>query len=111
MIEARVGDGTYVRAPSELAALLARRVQRARLNEAVEVRAALEKQAAHLAAQRRTTEEVTRLRELLARQQAAVDTGDRAAYTLADEASKMEHSGFCRRGRPSWTFGGDTGHQ
>src|SRR5579863_2791873 len=108
MIEARVGDGTYVRAPSELAALLARRVQRARLNEAVEVRAALEKQAAHLAAQRRTTEEVTRLRELLARQQAAVDTGDRAAYTLADEASKMEHSGFCRRGRPSWTFGGDT---
>jgi DNA-binding FadR family transcriptional regulator len=35
MIEARVGDGTYVRAPSELAAPLARRVQRARLNEAV----------------------------------------------------------------------------
>ncbi len=84
MIEARVGDGTYVRAPSELAAPLARRVQRARLNDAVEVRAALEKQAAHLAAQRRTTEEVTRLRELLATQQAAIDTGDRVTYTQAD---------------------------
>ncbi len=84
MIEARVGDGTYVRAPSELAAPLARRVQRARLSEAVEVRAALEKQAAHLAAQRRTIEEVTRLRELLATQQTAVDTGDRATYTQAD---------------------------
>jgi DNA-binding FadR family transcriptional regulator len=84
MIEARVGDGTYVRAPSELAAPLMRRVQRARLNDAIEVRAALEKQAAYLAALRRTSEEVTRLRALLATQQRAVVSGDRASYTEAD---------------------------
>ena len=51
----------------------------------VQVRAALEAVGlAHLAAQRRTTEEVTRLRELLATQQAAIDTGDRVTYTQAD---------------------------
>jgi DNA-binding FadR family transcriptional regulator len=86
MIEARVGDGTYVRAPSELAAPLMRRVQRGRLHDAIEVRAALEKQVAHLAALRRTTDEVSQLRDLLATQQAAVAAGDRAAYTETDAA-------------------------
>jgi DNA-binding FadR family transcriptional regulator len=84
MIEARVGDGTYVRAPSELAVPLTRRVQRGRLAEAVEVRTALEKQAAHLAALRRTHGGVARLRELLALQRAAVAGCDRAGYIEAD---------------------------
>jgi DNA-binding FadR family transcriptional regulator len=85
MIEARVGDGTYVRAPSELAAPLARRVQRSSLRDALEVRAALEKQAAHLAALRRTSVEVALLREFLATQRAAIVTGDRGSYTRADK--------------------------
>src|SRR5579871_4479237 len=76
LIEARVGDGTYVRAPSELAAPLVRRVQRGRFDDAIEVRAALEKQAAHLAALRRTSEEVARLRELLAALRAAILAND-----------------------------------
>jgi DNA-binding FadR family transcriptional regulator len=84
MIEARVGDGTYVRAPSELAAPLAKRVRRSPLSDAIEVRAALEKQAAHLAATRRTAKEVAQLRELLAQLQAAVAKSDRASYTSAD---------------------------
>lgn len=84
MIEARVGDGTYVRAPSELAAPLAKRVRRSSLNDAIEVRAALEKQAAYLAAKRRTEEEVTRLKECFAVLQAAAAERDRASYTRAD---------------------------
>ena len=84
MIEARVGDGTYVRALTELAAPLVRRVKRGSLKDAIEVRAALEKEAAHLAALRRTKKEVSRLRQCLAAQKAAIVGGDRASYTEAD---------------------------
>jgi DNA-binding FadR family transcriptional regulator len=85
MLEARAGDGTYVRTPSELAAPLVRRAQRARLEEAVEVRLLLEQQAARLAAERRSPADVARLRELLAAQQAASAAGDRVAYAAADD--------------------------
>ena len=85
MLEARAGDGTYVRAPSELAAPLVRRAQRARLEEAVEVRILLEQQAARLAAERRSDDDVVRLRALLSAQQAASAAGDRVAYTAADD--------------------------
>jgi DNA-binding FadR family transcriptional regulator len=84
MIEARVGDGTYVRAPSELASSLARRVRRSSLGDAIEVRAALEKQAAHLAAKRRTVEEVAQLNSFLTVLRAAAVGRDRASYTRAD---------------------------
>jgi DNA-binding FadR family transcriptional regulator len=84
MIEARVGDGTYVRAPTELAAPLVRRVKRGSLKDAIEVRAALEKQAAYLAALRRTKKEVSRLRQCLVIQKAAIVGGDRASYIAAD---------------------------
>jgi len=86
MLEARPGDGTYVRAPSELAAPLMRRARRARLEEAVEVRSLLEQQAAGLAALRRTDADVRRLRALLAQQRRASEDGDRAAYAEADAA-------------------------
>src|ERR1700680_1990412 len=52
MIEARAGDGTYVRALSELELPLVRRASRAKLDDAVEVRGLLEQQAARLAALR-----------------------------------------------------------
>jgi DNA-binding FadR family transcriptional regulator len=84
MIEARAGDGTYVRAPSELAAPLVRRARRARLKDAVEVRLLLEQQAARLAALRRGTADVARLRELLAVQQATGAAGDRDSFAAAD---------------------------
>ena len=86
MLEARPGDGTYVRALSELEAPLVRRARRARLEEAVEVRALLEQQAARLAALRRTDADVRRLRTLLAAQRDASAADDRAAYAAADEA-------------------------
>jgi DNA-binding FadR family transcriptional regulator len=83
MLEARPGDGTYVRAPNELEAPLVRRARRA-LEEAVEVRALLEQQVARLAAERRTEADIRRLRALLERQRAASDAEDRAAYAKAD---------------------------
>lgn len=84
MLEARPGDGTYVRALSELEAPLVRRARRARLEESVEVRSLLEQQAARLAALRRTDKDVRRLRELLERQRRASVAGQRAAYAEAD---------------------------
>jgi DNA-binding FadR family transcriptional regulator len=84
MLEARPGDGTYVRTPSELEAPLVRRARRARLDEAVEVRALLEQQAARLAAERRTEADVRGLRAILERQRKASEAGDSAAYAKAD---------------------------
>lgn len=84
MLEARAGDGTYVRAPSELAFPLLRRVKRGNLVEAVEVRAGLERQAARFAAERRTAAEVARMRELLADLRMAVENDDRNTYTDVD---------------------------
>jgi DNA-binding FadR family transcriptional regulator len=86
MLEARPGDGTYVRAFSELAVPLLRRARRAHLREAVEVRCVLEQHAASLAAQRRSKRDVARLRALLRRQREASATGDLAAYAEADAA-------------------------
>lgn len=84
MIEARAGDGTYVRTPSELAAPLVRRARRAKLEDAVEVRLLLEQQAARLAAMRRRTEDIEPLRELLAVLQATGAAGDRVSFAAAD---------------------------
>src|SRR5262249_35945478 len=84
LLEARPGDGTYVRAPSELEAPLMRRARRARLEEAVEVRSLLEQHAARLAAVRRKSDDVRRLRALLQQQRRASESGDRVAYAEAD---------------------------
>ena len=63
---------------------LVRRVRRAQLSEAVEVRSLLEQQAAKLAAARRKDEDVVRLRALLARQREASESGDKSLYAVAD---------------------------
>jgi DNA-binding FadR family transcriptional regulator len=84
MLQPRAGDGTYVRAPSELAVPLSRRAKRGSLRDAVEVRAGLERQAARLAAERRTDAAVTRMRELLDALRLAVMAQDRESYTSAD---------------------------
>jgi DNA-binding FadR family transcriptional regulator len=96
MLEARAGDGTYVRAPSELAVPLLRRVKRGNLAEAVEVRAGLERQAARLASERRTDAEVARMRELLGELRTAVTRDDRAVYTAVDAELHRTILGCCR---------------
>jgi DNA-binding FadR family transcriptional regulator len=84
LLETRVGDGTYVRALSELEAPMMRRAHRAGTADAVEFRAVLERGAARLAAARHKSSDVARLRELLQRQREAGMAGDRAAYAAAD---------------------------
>lgn len=86
LLETRVGDGTYVRAFSELEAPLVRRTQRAGAGDAVELRAVLERGAARLAAQRRSAADIAQLRQLLQRQRAAGLAGDATAYAEADAA-------------------------
>jgi DNA-binding FadR family transcriptional regulator len=84
LLESRVGDGTYVRAQSELEAPLIRRARRAGAADAVEFRAVLERAAARFAAERRTSTDVAKLRELLQRQRQAGLAANRTAYAQAD---------------------------
>jgi DNA-binding FadR family transcriptional regulator len=76
LLERRQGSGTYVLAASELAGAVSRRVAGAHQHHILEVRRTLEVGAARLAAGRRTTEDLARLRALLARRTAASRAGD-----------------------------------
>ncbi|NKX52992.1 FadR/GntR family transcriptional regulator [Arthrobacter mobilis] len=86
LLEARPGDGTYVRAASELGVTLHRRVGAGDAEEAYEVRSMLEQGGAALAAQRATAEQLSALHEVLRRRDAARDQGDEAAYVAEDLA-------------------------
>jgi DNA-binding FadR family transcriptional regulator len=86
LLEARVGDGTYVRSFSELESALVRRARRASLKDAVEMRCLLEQSAAKLAALRRTDADVARMREIFERQRKVSLASDLAAYSEADDA-------------------------
>lgn len=83
LLEARPGDGTYVRAGSELGAVLERRVRRGRPDDAVEVRSMLECQGARLAAQRATPDRLDPIRAALRERDGATDA---AAFAAADLA-------------------------
>jgi DNA-binding FadR family transcriptional regulator len=61
LLEVRQGDGTYVRADSDLGAALQRRLRRGSVTETVEVRHSCERLAARLAAERRTDEDLERI--------------------------------------------------
>lgn len=66
LLEVRQGDGTYVRATSEVSGAI-RRLAGSELREVLQVRRTLEVEGAGLAATERTEEEVAELRALLAR--------------------------------------------
>ncbi|WP_051819455.1 FadR/GntR family transcriptional regulator [Streptomyces sp. NRRL S-920] len=86
LLEPRQGDGTYVRANSDFGAAVQRRLRRAGVLEAYEVRACLERDAARHAAQRRTQEDLASLRAALAERGQAWESGDTAAFIDADMA-------------------------
>ncbi|MDT7691042.1 MAG: hypothetical protein QOI75_409, partial [Pseudonocardiales bacterium] len=69
MLEPRQGDGTYVRADDDLGAAMLRRLRRSGHLEAIEVRASLERDAARLAALRRTPADIRALRAAMARRE------------------------------------------
>ncbi|MDX1755542.1 MAG: FadR/GntR family transcriptional regulator [Marinobacter sp.] len=80
MLETRQGDGTYVRATRDAGETM-RRIERARLQDQLEVRQMLESEAAGLAASRRTPEEL----------QAMSDALDRRAQAGDDIPARIEH--------------------
>lgn len=86
LLEARQGQGTYVRATSELAAALRRRAISARMLEVLEVRRALESEAAGLAAQRRTADDLARIDRAAAERLARWEAGDQSGLIDADLA-------------------------
>jgi len=72
MLGARAGYGTFVRATNDVAPTLARRLDQERDVDVAEVRALLEREAARLAALRRTPEQLARLNEALAERTALI---------------------------------------
>jgi DNA-binding FadR family transcriptional regulator len=86
LLDARQGQGTYVRATSELAAALRRRATSARMLEVLEVRRALESEAAGLAAQRRTAKDLARIDRAAAERLARWEAGDQQGLVDADLA-------------------------
>ncbi|MBU7318097.1 FadR/GntR family transcriptional regulator [Paenibacillus oleatilyticus] len=84
LLTARQGDGTYVRSSSSLGPALVRRLRRSNATETLEVRCALEQEAARLAALRRTPEEIETFRSLLSACDAAAAAQDIEGYIEAD---------------------------
>ncbi|GGT63158.1 MULTISPECIES: FadR/GntR family transcriptional regulator [Actinomadura] len=84
LLESRQGDGTYVRATSELSGAVRRRLETAELVEILEVRRGFEVEAARLAATRRTDADIAAIAVALARRDAAWAAGEHSAFVEAD---------------------------
>lgn len=84
LLDVRQGDGTYVRATSELDAALARRLERSTALETLEVRAPLEREAARLAATRRDPADLRAIADALRERDALRPTADLAGFVAAD---------------------------
>jgi DNA-binding FadR family transcriptional regulator len=86
LLERRQGSGTYVIGSTELSTAVARRVAEAQLADVLEVRRALEVEAARLAALRRTDKDLEALDNALAAREAAWRGGSAATFIEADVA-------------------------
>lgn len=84
VLEPRRGDGTYVRASSDLGAALLRRAQRTTAEHVLAVRTSLERDAAAAAALHRTESDIAAIRVALAARRAACEQPDRARFAAAD---------------------------
>ncbi|GIH98059.1 FadR/GntR family transcriptional regulator [Planobispora takensis] len=89
LLECRQGDGTYVRATSELSGAMQRRLRTAEQLEILEVRRALEVEAARLAATRRTDDDIARIESALAAREQAWELGEPGTFVEADLAFHM----------------------
>ncbi|QHT61598.1 FadR family transcriptional regulator [Paenibacillus lycopersici] len=84
MLETKQGDGTFVAATSELNAILQKRMQRSSVLETLEVRHALDRQAASLACSNRTEQDLERIRHANAACIAAFRAQNLEAFVSAD---------------------------
>ncbi|MCG5215694.1 FadR/GntR family transcriptional regulator [Streptosporangium sp. KLBMP 9127] len=89
LLDCRQGDGTYVRATNELSGAMLRRLRQAEHLEILEVRRALEVEAARLAATRRTESDVKLIEDALAHRERAWEAGEPNAFVEADLAFHM----------------------
>ncbi|WP_116245317.1 FadR/GntR family transcriptional regulator [Nocardiopsis sp. FIRDI 009] len=84
LLEIRQGAGTFVRASSELGGALRRRLERSRLRENLEVRRALEVEAARLAALRHSDEDMADIDRAMDLREEAWRARDMSAFVEAD---------------------------
>lgn len=84
MLDVRRGDGTYVRATSEISGAAQRMYQDHSEEHILEVRVGLDTQAARLAARHATAGDVAALRELLTAREVAWHAEDYPAWARAD---------------------------
>jgi DNA-binding FadR family transcriptional regulator len=84
LLERRQGSGTYVLSRSELAVTMGRQIADARQRDVVEVRRALEVEAARLAARRRTATDAAALLQRRDERAAAYRAGDLDAMVSTD---------------------------
>jgi DNA-binding FadR family transcriptional regulator len=85
LLEVRQGDGTFVRATSEISGAV-RRMCGTELKEVLEVRRTLEMEGARLAARHRTAAELASLTELLRKRDAAMESDQWAEVVEHDTA-------------------------
>jgi DNA-binding FadR family transcriptional regulator len=85
LLEVRQGDGTFVRATSEISGAI-RRLAGTELREVLQVRRVLEAEGARLAATHRTPQELTELEQAMAACEEAERAADLATFTRADHA-------------------------
>lgn len=102
LLETRQGDGTYVIAEDEVAAVLRHAIDAATENEVIVVRRALDVLAAREAANYRSAEDLDDLHAALAARRAAVVRADPAAFIDHDVAF---HIGVARASKNSLLFG------
>ncbi|SFD81900.1 DNA-binding transcriptional regulator, FadR family [Paenibacillus catalpae] len=84
LLKTRQGDGTYVCSSSALGPILKKRILRSNWLETLAVRHALEREAAHLAAERRDKEDLERMAHCLKQSKQAIQTEDAHAYARWD---------------------------
>jgi DNA-binding FadR family transcriptional regulator len=90
LLEARQGDGTYVVSTSELGPVLRRKFGKSDLLQTLEVRSALEQEAARLAAERRSEADVAALQLRFGEFCRAARSGNVDSFVQADTALHRE---------------------
>lgn len=84
LLETKQGSGTVVRSANSLGAALKRHIKKSALLETLDVRLALEKQAAQLAAEHRTEADLTKLDSYIQRSRQAVENSDYKQFMELD---------------------------
>ncbi|MCD2246915.1 FadR family transcriptional regulator [Listeria marthii] len=86
LLETKQGDGTFVRNNSELNAIIQKRVRESSVQEILEIRHALDREAVILACERRTEEDLATLKKYSQCCNLAHESNDVEAFVKADSA-------------------------